>query len=68
MPVAINFGDDFASHEDAEAWRIDTECGEAYYELLDEDHLPIGVEAPVRNVCQIQALTQEEYDELLEMF
>jgi hypothetical protein len=70
MPVAVNFSDDFAIHEDAESWYHDVALGagtETVTHLTDGDGEEIGVEVVLSNVEQIQHLTEDEAAELMEL-
>jgi len=69
MPVAVNFGDDVALHEDAEHWeysRVGSD-GPWIISLLDEEYNSVGTELVFDNVCQITTLTREEYYDAVEM-
>jgi hypothetical protein len=69
MPVAVNFGDDVAIHEDAEHWeysRVGSD-GPWIISLVDGGYNPVGTELVFDNVSQITTLTEEEYEESVEM-
>jgi len=69
MPVAVNFGDDLALHDDAEDWEYERagDYGPYIATLVDEDGNETGAEVIVQNVAQLSHLTMEEYREVLEM-
>lgn len=69
MPVTVNFGDDFALHEDAERWEYQTPVGDiTIARLLDADGQPVGTDVIVENVAQIQQIDEEEAENILDMF
>lgn len=69
MPVAVNFGDEFAIHEDAERWRYVTIVGDiTIAELLDDDGQQVGTDVIVENIVQIQQMSAEEAEELIGIF
>jgi len=66
MPVVLNLEDDFAIHEEATKWEYEEQCGVPMYVIRDEDNNHVA-EAPMQNVNQIQHLTEEEADEVMDM-
>lgn len=68
MPVAVNFGDEFAIHEEAEQWTYETlVSGLTIVKLLDDSGNPIDVEVIVQNIAQIQHMTEDEAEKVIEM-
>jgi len=67
MPVIVEFGDEqFGLHEEATKWGYEVQCGVPMYVIRDEDDNHVA-EAPMQNVNQIQHLTDEEADEVMDM-
>lgn len=69
MPIAVNYADDFAVHEEADTWTTYQigDDGPWMAQLCNQDGQPIGVDLVISNIVQIQHLSDEEFEEIAEL-